>query len=199
MNLGVVAGYLLCTFIFELHVRLWYILLVHVALLVMALLIGLIFLKSRPLTSQSTIHLRQKLLRPLIDSRDLISDLRQNSLLTSFIMLLVSLFFYELYRMGSSSISYLYLHHLSFNDAEYATYFTFEQLASCIALVSLAVLRGKFKINDLYLSIIGLLLSLVGLFLFAFAKNSKMIFGGKETRNIIVNDKLHIILLKNLL
>lgn len=81
--------------------------------------------------------------------------------------------------MGSSSITYLYLHHLSFDDTHYAAYFTFEQLATCFALIVLALLRRRWKINDLYLASIGLCLSLVSPMLFAFAKDNKaMIFGG---------------------
>jgi Na+-translocating ferredoxin:NAD+ oxidoreductase RnfA subunit len=83
--------------------------------------------------------------------------------------------------MGSSSIFYLYLHRMSFNDMEYAAYFTCEQLGICLALVFLALLRRKWKIKEIYLCIIGLCLSLVGLMLLAFANNNKtMIFGGKK-------------------
>jgi hypothetical protein len=83
--------------------------------------------------------------------------------------------------MGSSSIFYLYLHRLSFNDTQYAAYFTCEQLGTFFALIFLALLRRKWKINELYLCVIGLCLSLVGLILFAFADNNHktMIFGGR--------------------
>jgi hypothetical protein len=82
--------------------------------------------------------------------------------------------------MGSASILYLYLHRMSFDDAHYAAYFTFEQLATCLALIVLALLRRRWKINDLYLAIIGLCLSLISPMLFAFAKENKaMIFGGR--------------------
>lgn len=122
----------------------------------------------------------RKILRPFTDSRDLLIDLKRNSLLISFLMLLVSLFFYELYRMGSSSIIYLYLHRYGFDDVLYAAYFTIEQLANCIALLCLALLRNRWKTNDLYLCIFGLCLSLIGPMLFAFAQeNKRMIFGGK--------------------
>ncbi len=87
--------------------------------------------------------------------------------------------------MGSASILYLYLHRMSFDDAHYAAYFTFEQLATCLALIVLALLRRRWKINDLYLAIIGLCCSLVSPMLFAFAKENKaMIFGGKIKKNI---------------
>ena len=122
----------------------------------------------------------RKILRPFTDSRDLLIDLKRNSLLISFLMLLVSLFFYELYRMGSSSIIYLYLHRYGFDDVLYAAYFSIEQLANCLALLCLALLRNRWKINDLYLCIFGLCLSLIGPMLFAFAQeNKRMIFGGK--------------------
>ncbi|CAF0847384.1 unnamed protein product [Adineta steineri] len=178
LNIGVVIGYLLCAFIFELHSRIWHILLVHVVLLVVALFISLVFLKTPSITELSTITTRQKIIRPIIDTRDLIVDLKNNHLLVSFLILLISLFFYDMYRMGSGSILYLFLHRMSFDDAHYAAYFTFEQLATCLALLILALLKGRWKINDLYLASIGLILSLVGPMLFAFAKNNKtMIFG----------------------
>jgi len=83
--------------------------------------------------------------------------------------------------MGSGSIIYLYLHRMSFDDAHYAAYFTFEQLATCLALIFLALLRQRWKINNLYLAIIGLCLSLISPMLFAFAKDNKvMIFGGRN-------------------
>ena len=180
LNVGVVIGYLLCTFIFELHARIWHILLVHVVLLILALLVSLVFLRTRSLSTPSSISTCQKILRPLTDSHDLFVDLKRNSLLLSFVVLLLSLFFYELFRMGSSSVVYLYLHLLSFDDAHYAAYFTLEQLATCLALLALAVLRGRWKINDLYLGVFGLCLSLIGPMLFAFGKgNHGMIFGGK--------------------
>jgi hypothetical protein len=123
------------------------------------------------------------MIRPIIDTRDLIVDLKHNSLLVSFLILLFSLFFYELFRMGSGSIIYLYLHRMSFDDTHYAAYFTFEQLATCFALIVLALLRGRWKINDLYLGIIGLCLSLVSPMVLAFAKDNKpMIFGGRNRR-----------------
>jgi hypothetical protein len=85
--------------------------------------------------------------------------------------------------MGSGSIVYLYLHRMSFDDAHYAAYFTFEQLATCLALVFLALLKRRWKINDLYLAAVGLILSIIGPMLFAFAQNNKaMIFGGRKRR-----------------
>ncbi|CAF1163730.1 unnamed protein product [Adineta ricciae] len=178
LNIGVVIGYLLCTFIFEVHARIWHILLTHVLLLIVTLIVSLVFLRTRSVTQASTINLRQKLMRPLVDTHDLFVGLKQNSLLVSFLMLLIALFFYDLFRMGSSSIIYLYLHQMSFDDAHYAAYFTFEQLATCLALIILAVMRRRWKINDLYLACVGLCLSLVGPFLFAFARRNKaMIFG----------------------
>jgi len=178
LNIGVVIGYLLCTFIFELHARTWHILSVHVVLLILALLISLAFLRTHRLSDSSTMTVCRKILRPFTDSRDLLIDLKRNSLLISFLMLLVSLFFYELYRMGSSSIIYLYLHRYGFDDVLYAAYFSIEQLANCLALLCLALLRNRWKINDLYLCIFGLCLSLIGPMLFAFAQeNKRMIFG----------------------
>jgi hypothetical protein len=180
LNIGVFIGYVLCTFIFELHAEIWLILLVHVLLLVVALLISLIFLKNPKKTDIPTIPFWSKIKRPFIDIRDLIIDLKSNSLLVSFSILLLSLAFYEIYRMGSGSVFYLYLRGMSFNDTEYAAYFTCEQLGTSLVLILLALLRRKWKINELYLSIIGLCLSLIGLILFAFANNHKaMIFGGK--------------------
>ena len=83
--------------------------------------------------------------------------------------------------MGLSSTYYLYLHRMSFNDTQYAAYFTCEQIATCLALIFLALLRRNWQINDLYLCMIGLCLSLVGPMLFAFAYNNKgMIFGGRR-------------------
>jgi hypothetical protein len=85
--------------------------------------------------------------------------------------------------MGSGSIIYLYLHRMSFDDTHYAAYFTFEQLATCLALIVLALLRRRWKINDLYLAILGLCFSLIAPMLFAFSKENKaMIFGGKNPR-----------------
>jgi hypothetical protein len=85
--------------------------------------------------------------------------------------------------MGSGSIIYLYLHRMSFDDTHYAAYFTFEQLATCLALIILALLRQRWKINDLYLAILGLCFSLIGPMLFAFSKDNKaMIFGGRNPR-----------------
>ncbi len=70
---------------------------------------------------------------------------------------------------------------MSFDDTHYAAYFTFEQLATCLALIVLALLRQRWKINDLYLSIIGLCFSLISPMLFAFANHNKaMIFGGRN-------------------
>ncbi|CAF5142652.1 unnamed protein product [Rotaria sp. Silwood1] len=185
LNFGVVIGYVLCTFIFKLHAKIWLILLVHVVLLVFALIIGLIFLKSRTITDSSSIKLWTKFKRPFLDTRDLIIDLKHNKLLLSFVILLLSLFYYELFRMGSSSIYYLYLHRMSFNDTQYAAYFTCEQIGTCLALIFLALLRRRWKINDLYLCIIGLCLSLIGPILFAFASNNKaMIFGGRKKKKI---------------
>ncbi|CAF0718919.1 unnamed protein product [Adineta ricciae] len=178
LNIGVVIGYLLCTFIFEVHARIWHILLTHVLLLVLTLIVSLVFLRTRSVAQASRINLRQKLMRPLVDTHDLFVGLRQNSLLVSFLILLIALFFYDLFRMGSSSIIYLYLHQMSFDDAHYAAYFTFEQLATCLALIILAVMRRRWNVNDLYLACVGLCLSLVGPFLFAFARNNRaMIFG----------------------
>ncbi|CAF4025579.1 unnamed protein product [Rotaria sp. Silwood1] len=178
LHLGTIIGYVLCTFVFKFHAKTWHILLVHVILLVLALIIGLVFLKSRSITNSSSINLWSKVKRPFLDTRDLIIDLKHNKLLTSFVILLLSLFFYEFFRMGSSSIYYLYLHRMSFNDTQYATYFTCEQIATCLALIFLALSRKRWKINDLYLCIIGLCLSLIGPILFAFASHNKaMIFG----------------------
>ncbi|CAF4038002.1 unnamed protein product [Rotaria sp. Silwood2] len=178
LNLGVIISYVLCTFIFQLHAKTWHILVVHVVLLVLALLIGIIFLKSQSIKESSSINLWTKFKRPFLDTRDLIIDLKNNNLFLSFFILLLSLFFYELFRMGSPSIYYLYLHRMSFNDTQYAAYFTCEQIGTCLALVFLALLRRRWKINDLYLCTIGLCLSLIGPILFAFASNNKaMIFG----------------------
>ncbi len=70
---------------------------------------------------------------------------------------------------------------MSFNDTQYAAYYTCEQIATCLALTFLALLRRWWKINDLYLCIIGLCLSLIGPILLAFAQNNKsMIFGGRN-------------------
>ncbi|CAF1464668.1 unnamed protein product [Adineta steineri] len=177
LNIGAIIGYLLCTFVFELHAKIWLILLVHVLLLVLALFISLVFLRTRVETDSSSFNLWMKIKRPFIDIRDLIIDLKNNHLIISFFILLLSLFFYELFRMGSSSIYYLYLHRMSFNDTQYATYFTCEQIAICLALIFLTLLRRQWKINDLYLCIVGLCLSLIGPFLFAFAQNNNpMIF-----------------------
>ena len=182
LNIGVVIGFVMCTFIFELHARIWHILLVHVILLVVALFISLVFLKNRSRPEPCSISTCEQFIRPVVDTRDLFLGLKQNSLLLSFLMLLLSLFFYELYRMGSSSIVYLYLHRMSFDDVHYAAYFAFEQLATCAALILLALLRRRWKINDLYLCIIGLILSLVAPLLFALAQNRKeMIFAGKRS------------------
>lgn len=179
LNIGVVVGYVLCTFIFELHARIWHILLLHVVLLVIALLISLAFLRTRPASESSQISTCQKMVRPFVDTRDLFVDLKHNRLLISFLILLLALFFYDLFRMGSGSIIYLYLHRVSFDDTHYAAYFTVEQLATCFALIILALLRRRWQINDLYLATIGLCLSLISPMLFAFAKESKaMIFGG---------------------
>ncbi|CAF0804764.1 unnamed protein product [Rotaria sordida] len=178
LNLGIIMGYVLCTFIFELHAKIWHILLVHVILLIIALFIGFIFLKSQSITDSSSINLWTKIKRPFLNIRDLIIDLKYNNLLLSFCILLLSFFFYELFRMGSSSVYYLYLHRMSFNDTQYAAYFTCEQIGTCLALIFLALLRRRWLINEIYLGIIGLCLSLVGLMLFAFASNNKaMIFG----------------------
>ncbi|CAF4653003.1 unnamed protein product [Rotaria sp. Silwood1] len=178
LNIGVIVGYALCTFVFELHTRIWHMLLAHVLLLVLALLISLIFLKNRSLSEPSTSSILQKILQPINDTHDLIVGLKHNHLLLPFLMLLFSLFFYDLFRMGSGSIVYLYLHYLSFDDTHYAAYFSFEQLATCLALVFLALLRRRWKVNDLYLAIIGLCSSLIAPMLFAFAqKNKAMIFG----------------------
>ncbi|CAF4461001.1 unnamed protein product, partial [Adineta steineri] len=46
LNIGAIIGYLLCTFVFELHAKIWLILLVHVLLLVLALFISLVFLRT---------------------------------------------------------------------------------------------------------------------------------------------------------
>ena len=187
LNIGTVIGYVLCTFIFELHAKIWHLLLVHVLLLALALFISLVFLRRRPVADSPTpLNLLTKLKRPFIDIRDLIIDLKTNSLLLSFLTLLLSLTFYELFRMGSSSVYYLYLHRMSFNDTQYAAYFTCEQLGTCFALIFLALLRRRWKMNEIYLCIIGLCLSLVGLILFAFAGNNKaMIFGGKKKKEMV--------------
>ncbi|CAF2667137.1 unnamed protein product [Rotaria sp. Silwood2] len=178
LNVGVIVGYALCAFIFELHTRIWHALLVHVLLLVLALFISLIFLKNRSLSEPSTNGICQKIVRPIYDTYDIIVGLKHNHLLASFLILLFSLFFYDLFRMGSGSIVYLYLHYMTFDDTHYAAYFSFEQLATCLALVFLALLRRRWKVNDLYLAIIGLCLSLIAPMLFAFArKNKAMIFG----------------------
>ena len=187
LNIGVVVGYVLCTFIFELHARIWQILLVHVLLLIVALILSIIFLKTRQLTEPSSITTCQKIIQPIFDTRDLFVDLKHNYLLISFLVLLSSLFFYELFRMGSASILYLYLHRMSFDDTHYAAYFTFEQLATCLALVVLALLRRRWMINDLYLAIVGLCCSLISPMLFAFAKGNKaMIFGGRILRKHLI-------------
>jgi Na+/melibiose symporter-like transporter len=180
LNVGIVVGYLLCAFIFELHAKIWHILLVHVLLLALALFISLVFLRNDSATESSSITLWTKIKRPFLDIKDLIIDLKTNYLLLSFIILLSSLFFYEVFRMGSSSIYYLYLHRMSFDDTRYAVYFTCEQAGICIALISLALLRRRWKMNDLYICIIGLCLSLIGLMLFAFAHNQVMIFAGRK-------------------
>ncbi len=162
------------------HAKIWLILLVHVLLLILALLISLIFLKSRTNLERPPIPFRSKIARPFIDIRDLFRDLKSNRLLLSFSILLLSMGFYELFRMGSGPIFYLYLHRMSFNDTEYAAYFTCEQLGTSVVLILLALLRRKWRINEIFLSIIGLCLSLIGLILFSFANNRKsMIFGGK--------------------
>ncbi|CAF2832718.1 unnamed protein product [Rotaria sp. Silwood2] len=174
LNIEAVIGYVLCTFIFELHAKIWQLLLVHVLLLFLALFISLVFLRSRKVTDSSTlINLWIKIKRPFIDIHDLIIDLKINASLLSFIILLLSLFFYELFRMSSSLVFYLYLYRMLFNGTQYAAYFTCELLGTCFALIFLALLRRQWKINDLYLCIIGLCLSLAGLMLFAFALNKK--------------------------
>ncbi|CAF4685364.1 unnamed protein product, partial [Rotaria magnacalcarata] len=67
---------------------------------------------------------------------------------------------------------------MSLNDTQYATYFTCEQIGTCLTLIFLALLRKRWKINDIRLSIVGLCLSLIGLILFTFASiNKAMIFG----------------------
>jgi hypothetical protein len=81
-----------------------------------------------------------------------------------FIILLLSLGFYELYRMDSSSVFYLYLHRMSFNDTQYAAYFTCEQLGTFLALVFLALLRRKWKINEIYRASINFFVGLVVIF-----------------------------------
>ncbi len=81
-----------------------------------------------------------------------------------FIILLLSLGFYELYRMGSSSVFYLYLHRMSFNDIQYAAYFTCEQLGTFLALVFLALLRRKWKINEIYRASISFFVGLIVIF-----------------------------------
>lgn len=183
-----VAGYVLCTFIFELHAQIWQALLLHVLLYVLALLISLIFLEKRSMPEPSAISTCQRITRPFIDTRDLFADLKQNALLISFLVLLLSLFFFDLFRMGAGSIIYLYLHRMSFDDAQYAAYFSFEQLATFFALIILALLRRRWKMNDLYLAILGLSLSLVSPMLFAFAKGNKaMIFGGKTNEILRLN------------
>ena len=179
--MGVVIGYVLCTFIFELHARLWQILLLHVLLLALALFVGLVFLQGRSETDSPLMPIWTRIKRPFIDSRDLLVQLKQHYQLISFILLLLALFFYEFFRLGSSSIYYLYLHRMSFNDTQYAAYFTCEQIATCLALIALALLRKRWQMNDLHLCIAGLCLSSVGPLLFAFAQNHKaMIFGGKR-------------------
>ena len=189
MNLGTVIGYVLCTFVFEVHAKIWHILLVHVLLLILALFISLSFLQNQPTIDSLSMNLWTKIKHPFIDIKHLIIDLKHNYLLLSFSTLLLSLFFYEIFRMGSSSIYYLYFHQMSFNDTQYAAYFTCEQLAMCFSLIFLALLRKKWQINELYLCIIGLCLSLIGPFLFAFAGyNKAMIFGGtkfKEEKKIV--------------
>lgn len=186
LNFGVVIGYVLCTFIFELHAKLWHILLIHVLLLVLALFISIIFLRSQSTADVSSISFGARLKRPFIDTRDLIIDLKCNNLLNSFLIVLASIFFYELFRMGSSSIYYLYLHRMSFNDTQYAAYFTCEQIGTCLALIFLALLRRRWMMNELYLCIVGLCLSLLGLILFAFAYSNKaIIFGGRIRTKVL--------------
>lgn len=176
LNIGMIIGYMICTFIFEVHGKIWIILLTHLLLLFIALFISLAFLRSRPKTDRENISILIRIRRSFLDIRDLIVDLKDNSLLISFIILLLSLGFYEIYRMGSSSVFYLYLHAKSFDDTEYATYFTYEQLGTFGSLVLLAFIQRKWKINDIYICFIGLSLSSVGLGLFAFAKDKTMIF-----------------------
>lgn len=63
---------------------------------------------------------------------------------------------------------------MSFDDTGYAIYFTCEHMG-----IFLALLRQKWKVNEIYLAIIGLCLSLVEPMLLAFANsNELMIFGG---------------------
>ena len=176
LTIGMVIGYMTCTFIFEAHARIWIILLIHVFLLVIALFISLAFLRSRPKAVREDISLLTRIKRSFVDIRDLFVDLKVNSLLVSFVILLLSLAFYEIYRMGSGSVFYLYLHKMTFTDSEYARYFTFEQLGTFISLLFLAFIQRKWKINDIYLCLIGICLSSIGLGLLAFATNKTMIF-----------------------
>ena len=172
LNIGVIFGYVLCTFVFKYHVELWQILLVHVALLIVALIIAMIFLEHRTETKSIKIH------RTFIDARDLLISLKKNSKLIPFFLLLSSLFFYEFYHLGSPSIIYLYLHRMSFDDTEYATYFTCEQTATSFGLLVLAFFKRRRKFNDVFICLSSLIVSSIGLFLFAFAQNNKsMIFG----------------------
>lgn len=191
LSLGVVASFLVSTFMFETHGPVWHILLIHLILLCLALFISLLFLKAASNRHTSETRLCDKIIQPLVDSQDLIVKLKRSSLLKSFLLLLISLFFYEIYRMGSSSVVYLYLHNQSFDDTRFAAFFTIEQTASCLALVLLALLRRKLKLSDLHLSVVGLCLSSVGLFLFAFArKNQMMLFGGKSINEFLLTRDL---------
>ncbi|UJR38328.1 hypothetical protein I4U23_030998 [Adineta vaga] len=61
LNIGVVIGYVLCTFFFQLQLQIWYILLIHVTLLVLTLFISLVFLRTRLTTESSTISTRRNL------------------------------------------------------------------------------------------------------------------------------------------
>ncbi|CAF1308966.1 unnamed protein product, partial [Didymodactylos carnosus] len=182
LNIGVIGGYLLCTFIFDVHGKIWHILLVHIILLVLAVLIALIFLRKNTyvfnnVEQTDTLSFGQKLARPFRDIYDLIRELKQSNLVYSFLLLLTALFFYELLRMGTSAINYLYLHHLSFSDGEYSLYYMVEQTATSLCLLLLATVRKRLLINDMHLAIIGLCLSLVGPLLFALAYNKAMVYG----------------------
>lgn len=180
INGGVLVGYLLCSFVFQLHAQIWQILLVHVLLLALALFVSLAFLRSQPISDFSTLPLRVKLARPFVDIRELLLDLKHNRLLVSFGVLLGALFFHELFRTGSGSIYYLYLRRMAFTDTQYAVYFTCEQVATCIALLLLALIQRRWRVNDLYLCAVGLALLLIDPMLFAFAGSNKaMIFGGR--------------------
>jgi len=60
---------------------------------------------------------------------------------------------------------------MSFNDIQYAAYFTCEQLRTFLALVFLTLLRRKLKINEIYRASISFFVGLV----FNFAVATRLI------------------------